>query len=568
MQRLAEAGQADTPEGRRLVNEYRQATGEAKVQGVVEFVQGLPGLTAAAAAAAAAAADGEEQQRQGNDTAGSSAAAAAAGAAGGSTGSSSDGKLVVFAYHQQVLSALQAQLCEAQGLGFIRIDGKTQPQQRQQLVGRFQTDPSVRLALLSIKAAGTGLTLTAADRVVFAELHWNPSDLAQCEDRTHRVGQGRRCRVYYCMAPESADALMWGAVVRKLGVVGAAVDGARSGGAGQGLACMDSWQRQLTQPEEGEEPAQDVSGPGAAAAAAVGAARAEQHAGSQQQQQHSQGDGSQQLPAAAGGSAAASPPAVAASGVLHGTPRSRRSLLERFMEADEAPAAADAATARAAAAATALLAEPSSSAAAAAAAAAGPLPGSGAGSVHGSQAQADDAAAPARSTESLIEEAEAAAAAATAAAAVAAAAAATAAAAAAAVSAARGSVHSNAGSRSVSGGDHALVCAAASGASQPGCSRPAGSGGAGGSGGAAGPDAAALALHRQSQAGGAQQRLPTQGSQSTAPGGACPAPSQQAAAWAAAGRQQGEAEEAACEAGGGGGSQGSAGQPAKRQRQQ
>ncbi|WIA08961.1 hypothetical protein OEZ85_008376 [Tetradesmus obliquus] len=176
MQRLAEAGGADSAEGKRLVNEYRQATGEAKVAAVVELIKELPGLKQAAAP------DADEQQQGGNGDAGSSAAAAA----GTNSTSSGVGKIVVFAYHQQVLNALQAQLCETQGLGFIRIDGSTPPQQRQQLVDRFQTDPSVRLALLSIKAAGAGLTLTAADRVVFAELHWNPSDHAQCEDRIHR----------------------------------------------------------------------------------------------------------------------------------------------------------------------------------------------------------------------------------------------------------------------------------------------------------------------------------------------------------------------------------------------
>lgn len=57
---------------------------------------------------------------------------------------------------------------------YIRIDGSTASESRQTLVDHFQTTEDVRVAVLSITAASTGITLTAAQLVVFAELYWNP----------------------------------------------------------------------------------------------------------------------------------------------------------------------------------------------------------------------------------------------------------------------------------------------------------------------------------------------------------------------------------------------------------
>lgn len=55
---------------------------------------------------------------------------------------------------------------------YIRIDGGTPPASRPELVASFQNDPTCKVALLSLTAAGVGITLTAADIVVMAELHW------------------------------------------------------------------------------------------------------------------------------------------------------------------------------------------------------------------------------------------------------------------------------------------------------------------------------------------------------------------------------------------------------------
>ena len=60
---------------------------------------------------------------------------------------------------------------------FIRIDGGVTSELRMQSVRQFQTDPDTKIALLSIMAAGTGLTFTAGSHVVFAELNWTPGIL-------------------------------------------------------------------------------------------------------------------------------------------------------------------------------------------------------------------------------------------------------------------------------------------------------------------------------------------------------------------------------------------------------
>ena len=61
----------------------------------------------------------------------------------------------------------------------IRIDGSSPTHERHASVEKFQSDETVRVAVLSILAAGVGITLTAASTVVFAEMHWTPGVLEQ-----------------------------------------------------------------------------------------------------------------------------------------------------------------------------------------------------------------------------------------------------------------------------------------------------------------------------------------------------------------------------------------------------
>ncbi|KAL6526445.1 hypothetical protein OROGR_015535 [Orobanche gracilis] len=97
-------------------------------------------------------------------------------------------KFLVFAHHQPMIDAIHKFLLKEK-VECIRIDGSTPAASRQALVTEFQEKDSVRAAVLSIKAGGVGLTLTAASTVIFAELSWTPGDIIQAEDRAHRIGQ-------------------------------------------------------------------------------------------------------------------------------------------------------------------------------------------------------------------------------------------------------------------------------------------------------------------------------------------------------------------------------------------
>ncbi|XP_060786319.1 SWI/SNF-related matrix-associated actin-dependent regulator of chromatin subfamily A-like protein 1 isoform X2 [Neoarius graeffei] len=82
-------------------------------------------------------------------------------------------KFLVFAHHKRVINSITKELSD-KGIGHIRIDGSTPSAERQQLCEKFQFSEQSCVAVLSITAANMGLTLHAADLVVFAELFWNP----------------------------------------------------------------------------------------------------------------------------------------------------------------------------------------------------------------------------------------------------------------------------------------------------------------------------------------------------------------------------------------------------------
>lgn len=108
-------------------------------------------------------------------------------------------KFLCFAHHNTMMNDIASTLDRCK-IRHIRIDGSTSSSLRKHLCDAFQTEDSVRVALLSITAANAGLTLTAAQLVVFAELFWNPGILTQAEDRAHRIGQTDSVTVQYLVA--------------------------------------------------------------------------------------------------------------------------------------------------------------------------------------------------------------------------------------------------------------------------------------------------------------------------------------------------------------------------------
>ncbi|KAM9802484.1 SWI/SNF-related matrix-associated actin-dependent regulator of chromatin subfamily A-like protein 1 [Syngnathus typhle] len=127
-------------------------------------------------------------------------------------------KFLVFAHHKLVLDHITSELAK-KDVSFIRIDGSTPSVERQHLCDRFQFSGKTCVAVLSITAANTGLTLHAADLVIFAELFWNPGVLIQAEDRVHRIGQTNNVNIHYLVAQGTADDHLWPMIQGKMKVL-------------------------------------------------------------------------------------------------------------------------------------------------------------------------------------------------------------------------------------------------------------------------------------------------------------------------------------------------------------
>jgi superfamily II DNA or RNA helicase len=97
-------------------------------------------------------------------------------------------RMLVFSQFTSLLALLREEL-ETEGVAFCYLDGSLTPKARQAEVDRFQAADGPPVFLISLKAGGTGLNLTAADVVVHFDPWWNPAAEAQATDRAHRLGQ-------------------------------------------------------------------------------------------------------------------------------------------------------------------------------------------------------------------------------------------------------------------------------------------------------------------------------------------------------------------------------------------
>jgi SNF2 family DNA or RNA helicase len=111
-------------------------------------------------------------------------------------------KTLVFSQFTSLLAILRRRL-DAEGIAYEYLDGRTQD--RQSRVDRFQTDPACRLFLISLKAGGLGLNLTAAEYVFLLDPWWNPAVEAQAIDRAHRIGQTRQVFAYRLIAKDTVE---------------------------------------------------------------------------------------------------------------------------------------------------------------------------------------------------------------------------------------------------------------------------------------------------------------------------------------------------------------------------
>jgi SNF2 family DNA or RNA helicase len=97
-------------------------------------------------------------------------------------------KALIFSQWTGMLDLIEKAL-DDRGIERVRLDGSTRD--RQGVVDRFQADDGPPVFLISLRAGGTGLTLTAADYVFHTDPWWNPAVEDQATDRAHRIGQTR-----------------------------------------------------------------------------------------------------------------------------------------------------------------------------------------------------------------------------------------------------------------------------------------------------------------------------------------------------------------------------------------
>lgn len=134
-------------------------------------------------------------------------------------------KVVIAAHHREIVDALAHQF------GGLKIQGGMSVEEVEEHKAKFQSLPvdKAPVIVLSIQAAKTGHTLTAAQDVLFVELPWTPADVDQTYSRCHRLGQSGSVTATYMLAAGTVDEDIYGVVERKRSVVDAAIEGGDGG---------------------------------------------------------------------------------------------------------------------------------------------------------------------------------------------------------------------------------------------------------------------------------------------------------------------------------------------------
>merc|ERR1719427_1666727 len=103
-------------------------------------------------------------------------------------------RVLIFSQFTMLLDVLEKYL-RIRGHRYLRLDGQTPVQERQELIEKFNRDEQIFIFILSTRAGGLGINLTAANTVILHDLDFNPYNDKQAEDRCHRVGQTKEVRV-------------------------------------------------------------------------------------------------------------------------------------------------------------------------------------------------------------------------------------------------------------------------------------------------------------------------------------------------------------------------------------
>lgn len=111
-------------------------------------------------------------------------------------------KIIIFSKFKSMTTIIERELRQFKP---IHLNGDTDPDNRQGMIDAFQEDPKHRVFISTIKAGGVGITLTAADLVIFYDIAWTPAANAQAADRAHRLGQKNAVLVLTLKSKDTVD---------------------------------------------------------------------------------------------------------------------------------------------------------------------------------------------------------------------------------------------------------------------------------------------------------------------------------------------------------------------------
>ena len=129
-------------------------------------------------------------------------------------------KVVVFGYHRRIVDWIADEYANG-----LKIQGSMDDADKQANIDRFQNADDQQVISCSLKAAGVGITLTAASDVLFVEQGWTPADQDQASDRCHRIGQQDSVTVYTTICENTIDEAIYDLIERKRLVVNSVTDG-------------------------------------------------------------------------------------------------------------------------------------------------------------------------------------------------------------------------------------------------------------------------------------------------------------------------------------------------------
>jgi non-specific serine/threonine protein kinase len=127
-------------------------------------------------------------------------------------------KALVFSQFTSMLQLIREAL-EQRGISYLYLDGGVAAGARRTSVQQFQEDGSARVFLISLKAGGVGLTLTAADYVYLVDPWWNPAAEQQAIDRSHRIGQAKKVFAYRMICKDTVEEKILQLQEKKRGLV-------------------------------------------------------------------------------------------------------------------------------------------------------------------------------------------------------------------------------------------------------------------------------------------------------------------------------------------------------------